>query len=106
VIVLGTDCPALTRAHLQESAAALADGLDAALVPAEDGGYVVIGLARARPSVFDGVSWGTRRVLAETRDRLRAAGLHWFEGPLLWDVDRPADLARLATLGVIPAESD
>jgi rSAM/selenodomain-associated transferase 1 len=106
VIVLGTDCPALTPAHLQESAAALAGGLDAALVPAEDGGYVLIGLARARPSVFDGVSWGTGRVLAETRDRLRAAGLHWFEGPLLWDVDRPADLARLATLGVIPAESD
>jgi glycosyltransferase A (GT-A) superfamily protein (DUF2064 family) len=94
-------------AHLQVAAAALADGLrDAALVPAEDGGYVLIGLARARPSVFDGVSWGTRRVLAETRDRLRAAGLHWFEGPLLWDVDRPADLARLTTLGVIPAESD
>ena len=105
VIVLGTDCPALTPGHLREAAAALADGLDAVLVPAEDGGYVLIGLVRARPSVFDGVSWGTRRVLAETRDRLRAAGLQWFEGPPLWDVDRPADLARLATLGVT-AESD
>jgi glycosyltransferase A (GT-A) superfamily protein (DUF2064 family) len=29
-----------------------------------------------------------------TRERLQACGAHWQQGPLLWDVDRPDDLAR------------
>lgn len=106
VLVIGTDCPALTSAHLREAAAALADGMDAVLIPAEDGGYVLIGLAAPQSAVFEGVPWGTDRVLAETRARLRAARLRWFEGPLLWDVDRPADLARLTELGMAPARGD
>jgi len=102
VIVLGTDCPALAPAHLQEVAAVLADGMDVALIPAEDGGYVLIGLATAHLALFAGVPWGTEQVLAETRVRLRADRLRWFEGPLLWDIDRPEDVARLAELGVAP----
>lgn len=106
VIVLGTDCPALTPAHLQESAAVFGDGMDVALIPAEDGGYVLIGLATAHPALFAGVRWGTDRVLAETRARLQAERLRWFEGPPLWDVDRPADLARLAERGMAPERGD
>jgi len=106
VIVLGTDCPALSPAYLQESAAALADGMDVALIPAEDGGYVLIGLATAHPALFAGVPWGSGQVLAETRARLRAERLRWFEAPPLWDVDRPADLARLGALGMAPARGD
>ena len=34
----------------------------------------------------------------QTRQRLLALGLRWRELPPLWDVDRPADLPRLATL--------
>jgi len=106
VIVLGTDCPALSPAYLQESAAALGDGMDVALIPAEDGGYVLIGLATAHPALFAGVPWGSGQVLAETRARLRAERLRWFEAPPLWDVDRPADLARLGALGMAPARGD
>jgi len=33
--------------------------------------------------------------MEQTRARLRAAALHWDELPMRWDIDRPADLARL-----------
>jgi glycosyltransferase A (GT-A) superfamily protein (DUF2064 family) len=93
-LVIGTDCPVLEVAHLQQAAAALATH-DAVLIPAEDGGYVLIGLRRAQPEVFADVAWGTPQVLATTRQRLRSAGLSLRELPALWDIDRPADLARL-----------
>lgn len=98
VLVVGTDCPALTPADLQAAAQQLRDGHDAVLKPAEDGGYVLIGLRAPCWPVFDGVAWSTAQVLAQTRARLAAQGLHWLEAPTLWDVDVPADLPRLRTL--------
>jgi rSAM/selenodomain-associated transferase 1 len=94
-IVIGCDCPALTPEHLRAAAAALAGGVDAVLAPAEDGGYVLIGLARGAPSLFERIAWGGPTVMAETRARLAALGLRWQELATLWDVDRPADLDRL-----------
>ena len=95
-LLIGTDCPALTSAHLRDAAAALQAGHDAVLGPAEDGGYVLIGLARTSPRVFDGIGWGGPDVLRDTRARLGALGWRWHELAELWDVDRPDDLARLA----------
>jgi rSAM/selenodomain-associated transferase 1 len=94
-IVIGCDCPALTPQHLRDAAGALAAGHDAALAPAEDGGYVLIGLKAPADSLFQGIRWGEPTVMAETRARLDAAGLRWRELETLWDVDRPADLDRL-----------
>jgi len=59
---------------------------------------VLIGLRRMA-DLFTGVDWGSDRVLAQTRDRLAAAGLKWQELATLWDVDRPPDLARLTRQG-------
>ena len=42
-LVIGTDCPAFTADHLRAAASALHDGADVVLIPAEDGGYVLIG---------------------------------------------------------------
>jgi hypothetical protein len=99
-LVIGTDCPALTPAHLQAAAAALREGLDAVLIPVEDGGYTLIGLRRAEPALFSDVNWGTATVMAETRRRLRQLALSWSEPASLWDIDRPQDLARLAEIGL------
>ena len=49
VLVIGTDCPSLSPAHLQEAADALRDGNDVVVIPAEDGGYVLIGTRRPQP---------------------------------------------------------
>ncbi len=94
-VLIGTDAPALTPTHLREAGRALALGLDAALAPAEDGGYVLIALARAAPAVFADIAWGGPDVLAATRVRMGQADLVCTELPLLWDVDRPDDLVRL-----------
>src|SRR5262249_28689894 len=97
VIVIGTDCPALLPSHLHQAADVLRDGNDAVVIPAEDGGYVLIGSLRPQPSLFSGMTWGVDSVMAETRRRLANGRLTWGELPLLWDVDRPEDLARLRT---------
>ncbi len=95
LLLIGTDCPALTPSHLRAAARALIDGEDAVIYPAEDGGYVLIGLRRPEPALFAGVSWSTTEVMAETRARANARGLRLRELETLWDVDVPADLARL-----------
>lgn len=94
-LLIGTDCPALTPAHLTLAAQALREGDDAVLLPAEDGGYVLVGLRRAETFLFKGVSWGCADVMTETRERLRRGAWSWQEPVQLWDVDEPADLERL-----------
>lgn len=98
VLVVGTDCPAFTPADLQVAAQQLRHGHDAVVQPAEDGGYVMIGLRVPCWPVFDGVAWSTDQVMPQTRARLAAQGLRWAEMPTLWDVDVPADLPRLRAL--------
>jgi rSAM/selenodomain-associated transferase 1 len=93
-LVIGTDCPALTADHLRKAADALRDH-DAVVVPAEDGGYVLIGLRKPQAALFSGMKWGTAIVIAETRRRLQSLGLSFCEFAALWDVDTPGDLARL-----------
>jgi glycosyltransferase A (GT-A) superfamily protein (DUF2064 family) len=94
-LVIGTDCPALTVIHLRGAARALHEGADVVLIPAEDGGYVLIGAHATHPQLFSGISWGTAAVLAETRARIVALRLALAELPPLWDVDTESDLARL-----------
>lgn len=98
-LVIGTDCPALTPDHLRTAADALRDGLDAVVIPAEDGGYVLIGLRRPQPALFTGFAWSTDTVMADTRRQLARLNFAWREPARLWDVDRPADLARMQSEG-------
>jgi rSAM/selenodomain-associated transferase 1 len=99
-MVIGTDCPALTPDHLRAAARSLADGVDVVIVPVEDGGYALIGMRRPQPALFAGLTWSTDTVMAETRRRLTRLGLSWREPARLWDIDEPADLARLAGTGL------
>ena len=97
LLIVGTDSPVLTSEHLQQAADALQTH-DAVLIPAEDGGYVLIGLRLALPAVFEQVAWSTPRVMAQTRERLSAVGARWVELPTLWDVDEPQDWQRWQAL--------
>jgi rSAM/selenodomain-associated transferase 1 len=94
-VIIGTDCPGLTAEDLQETFVALSVSADVVLGPAEDGGYVLIGVRRYSRRLFSGISWGSNQVLQQTRARLRM--LNWRGGELVprWDVDRPYDLKRM-----------
>lgn len=98
LVVIGSDCPALTPALLREAAEALEDH-DAVVAPAEDGGYVLVGLSAPAPGLFKAVAWGTDSVMSETRARLERAATRWKELETLWDIDRPEDIARLEREG-------
>jgi len=94
-VLMGSDCPALTSAVLKKAFKTLSSGADVVLVPALDGGYVLIGVRHSAARLFQGISWGSEHVLAQTRVRLRRLGLSWVELPPLADVDRPQDLRGL-----------
>lgn len=94
-LLVGSDCPPLAVEDLQAAAAALGRGADAVLVPAEDGGYVLIGLRRLEPELFSGIPWGSAHVFRETLGRLGRLGWRVVQLPERWDLDRPEDLARL-----------
>jgi rSAM/selenodomain-associated transferase 1 len=93
-LVIGSDCAAFTPDHLRAASAAL-DEADVVLIPAEDGGYVLIGMRKPQPALFSDMAWGGPAVLAETRKRIAALKLKATELAPLWDVDTEGDLARL-----------
>ncbi len=95
VLLIGGDAPSLMNDHLKQAMSWLEGGVDAVIGPAEDGGYVLLGLRHFQPELFTAIPWGTEHVLSMTRQRLQRLGYHWRELPLLWDVDRPEDVARL-----------
>jgi len=97
-ILIGSDCPSLTAQDLKDAKNALNDH-DAVLGPAEDGGYYLIGLQSglnvSLMQLFEDIEWGTDTVLEATRRRMKSLNLRWRELAPRWDVDRPADYARL-----------
>jgi uncharacterized protein len=100
VLVIGTDCPALTADHLRTAADILRSGADAAIIPAEDGGYALIGLRAPARALFSEMHWSVPSVMEETRRRLRDLGMRWREPVTLWDLDLPQDLERLREIGL------
>lgn len=95
VLIIGSDCPLLTPDYLARALAAL-EQHELVLGPAEDGGYVLIGLRRPQAGLFRGLDWGTERVLEQTLAIAAELGLSTALLPVLWDVDSAADLGRLA----------
>jgi rSAM/selenodomain-associated transferase 1 len=100
LVLIGSDCAALTPAHLLRAWHALRTH-DAVFAPAEDGGYVLVALSRPRPALFRSNAWSEASVMRETRERLAAAGLRGLELETLWDVDRPEDFRRLLQSGLL-----
>ena len=98
LLLMGSDIPALDTATLHRAAATL-QAQPAVFVPALDGGYALVGLRALQPgllaALFDGMTWSTPQVMAQTRQRLAALGVAHAELPAVSDIDEPADLARL-----------
>jgi uncharacterized protein len=101
LLLIGTDCPPLTPAHLRMAADALMAGDEAVFHPAVDGGYVLVGLRHPQAALFRDIAWSTDAVMKQTRERARQAGLRLRELDSLWDLDTPADLARWQGMAMV-----
>jgi rSAM/selenodomain-associated transferase 1 len=100
VLLIGTDCPALTPEILDQCFYELEKGIDCVLVPALDGGYVLIGLCQHHAKVFENIDWGTERVLEQTIEQLKALGLSYQCLPALQDIDTINDLKACTELEI------
>ena len=101
LLLIGTDCPVLSPDHIRRGALDIAAGADAVFLPAEDGGYALIGLKQPLEDLFRAMPWGSDAVMAITRERLAQLGARWTEPAIIWDVDRPEDVDRLSTSGLL-----
>lgn len=97
VLLMGTDCPALSAAHITQAAQQLQQH-DAVVMPVADGGYVLIGLHAPCPTVFADMAWSTPTVAGDTLRRLALLGYGVWTGPQLHDIDGPADLVHLPSI--------
>lgn len=93
-VLIGSDCPSLNAQNIHDAFSALQQGNPVVLAPAEDGGYVLIGMQQLVPEILIDMPWGESQVLTETRARLLKLGQHWQELPTQWDVDRAEDVER------------
>lgn len=73
ILFAGGDCPELTTDRLHAAARAL-QTTPFVIIPATDGGYVLIGLATPRFFVFDDIVWSTPQVFEQTRQRIQSRG--------------------------------
>ena len=90
-IMIGSDCPGLTAALLREAASVLPNR-DAAIGPADDGGYWLLALREPCPDLFTDMAWSTPQVFPETMRRLEANGISPHLLPELTDIDTGEDL--------------
>ncbi len=97
VLIVGTDSPAISADYIQTAFTGL-EQEDIVIGPADDGGYVMLGLRRSLPCLFGNMPWGSDGVYAATVARLRADNLSWCEMPSLMDIDRPEDFLALSQL--------
>ena len=94
-LLTGTDAPTLPPALLELLPAAIVSGADAALIPALDGGYCAIALARPLPALLAGMPWSQAGLLDATRARAASEGLRLDVLQPWHDVDAAVDLEML-----------
>ena len=93
VVLVGSDCPQIDAEYVNK-ALTLLEEHDVVLGPAEDGGYGLIGARRLFPEIFTDIIWSSDRVLSDTCSRLNKRAVNYAMLPLIWDIDRPADIER------------
>ena len=94
VMIVGTDVPSLPLDRYQQALQLLGHH-DLVVGPAVDGGYYLIGLKKAAPSLFRDVPWSTDRVLALTKEKAMELNLSIGLLPEWRDVDTIDDLKML-----------
>lgn len=96
VCLIGADSPTMPASVLDEAIDELRrPGDRIVLGPAIDGGYYLIGLKHPHAALFQGVTWGSSQVLAETLSRAAAVPTPLKLLPLWYDVDELGSLQLL-----------
>lgn len=95
VVVIGSDSPTLDPTIVVTAFLCL-EGRDVVLGPSSGGGYYLVGARASAPPIFDGIDWGTPRVLGQTVDRLKDTGLSLSILPPWYEVETPDSWRMLA----------
>lgn len=93
-IAIGTDHPSLPPVRLEQAAAAL-DTHDLVLGPALDGGYYLMGMKKPHLALFEGISWSSPQVMAQTKAKALELDLKTAVLEAWYDVDELSDIAAL-----------
>jgi len=94
-VIVGADSPTLPAAHVRAAFEVLEGGAAAVIAPADDGGYVLVGMTEPRRELFAEITWGADDVAATTRRRARQGGIELVEIDPWYDVDEIHSLQRL-----------
>jgi len=93
VIIVGSDCPTVDKSYLVDAINAL-DSSSLAIGPAEDGGYVLLGASKVKPTLLDNIAWGCGEVLQSTVSNAEGLDLSCVLLDTTWDVDEYDDYLR------------
>ncbi len=97
-IVIGTDAPALDEVKIKQALEILHKGSEVVFVPAEDGGYVLLGMSQAHEFLFQDINWGSAEVMQQSRSKLDKNNIAYSELADCWDVDRLEDYQRYSAM--------
>ncbi len=92
-VLIGTDCPSLSRSDLHKAMNYLEIGDELVLGPAKDGGYYLIGLRTNDVALFSDIEWGKEYVFKETCQRAKKINRNVNLLPMHSDIDCVSDLA-------------
>lgn len=95
-VLIGSDIPDMTDRAINEAFMSL-DNHEAAIGPAVDGGYYLVGFRKSAflPEIFNGITWSADTVFDSTMKIFRKSGYSVHILPEWSDVDTLADLKKL-----------
>ena len=91
IVIIGSDCPQLTSAHIEE-AFDLLHKHDIIIGPAVDGGYYLLGMSQLILELFTNKVWSSPQVLQQTLADIERLNLSHYLLETLRDIDTEEDL--------------
>lgn len=90
VVIIGSDCLAITPDHLTQAFTAL-NTADIVLGPATDGGYYLLGMKKVQPFLFQDMPWSQPELRQLTEQAILQRGLTFAPLETLTDIDEWSD---------------
>lgn len=92
VILVGSDCVAVTRKYIEQASRLLYRNNDIVIGPTHDGGYCLIAARSACKSIFKNITWGSTDVFNQTISNAKRAHRHIHVLEPIHDIDTAEDL--------------